>query len=215
MEKKVYVVVAQPRGEGKSFARRMIEEMREAEKNGTYKQWRDKFFGVEESGSAQNDLDERQKAILDHYGYEVPDPAEIAFEHDAIAMSQQESCVEEGYQDISQKPTEACCCGHQNDSRPISDRERCLNDAARCILHDRDKQYGSPEDNFSIIANMWNAYLGNKMLSKLKPHDVAVMMTMLKFARIATGEPKYDNWVDAVGYCACGCEVQGREVMAE
>lgn len=50
------------------------------------------------------------------------------------------------------------------------------------------------------------------MKDVLGPDDVAAMMMLLKIARIATGEPKEDNWIDAAGYAACGGEIQCREV---
>jgi hypothetical protein len=37
--------------------------------------------------------------------------------------------------------------------------------------------------------------------------DVAVMMTLLKIARIRSNPHNLDNWVDACGYMACGGEI--------
>lgn len=42
----------------------------------------------------------------------------------------------------------------------------------------------------------------------INPEDVAVMMALLKIARIDTGHGKADNWVDGCGYLACGGEVE-------
>lgn len=41
----------------------------------------------------------------------------------------------------------------------------------------------------------------------LAPHDVAMMMALLKIARIKTGAFKEDSFVDAAGYIACGYEI--------
>lgn len=82
-------------------------------------------------------------------------------------------------------------------------RKECLEQAAKCVLKDRQNQYGGPENNFERIAQMWNGYLGT---NSIRPWDVAAMMGMLKMAR-ARFNPKYaDNWVDMAGYAACGIE---------
>jgi hypothetical protein len=63
------------------------------------------------------------------------------------------------------------------------------------------------EDNFQTVATYWNAHLG---IDWIEPQDVAVMMTMLKLARIKQNEGHLDNWVDACGYMACGGEIVGK-----
>ena len=88
-------------------------------------------------------------------------------------------------------------------------REGILDAAKDIVCKGRDAQYGSAENNFAAIADLWNAYIKAKGGSPLKPHDVAVMQIHLKTARIATGYSKNDNWVDIAGYAACGGECQG------
>ena len=39
--------------------------------------------------------------------------------------------------------------------------------------------------------------------------DVAMMMVLLKIARIAAGGGKADSWIDLAGYAACGAECEG------
>lgn len=91
-------------------------------------------------------------------------------------------------------------------------RKECLLAAEQCILHDRQDQYNRPENNFQTIAHLWEDYLNAQGQSvELAPHDVAVMMALLKIARIATGKPKEDNFVDLCGYSACACELQTGE----
>lgn len=82
-------------------------------------------------------------------------------------------------------------------------RKQALNEAEKIICTDREKQYGSPENNFAIIADLWSVYTG----MEITPPDVAVMMTLLKIARIKSGQSKDDNWIDAIGYMACGGEL--------
>lgn len=92
-------------------------------------------------------------------------------------------------------------------------RKEILSAAAQCVCGDREQDYGSPENSFRLIADLWTPYLKEKCVSKsadvaINPEDVAVMMALLKIARIATGHGKADNWVDGCGYLACGGEVE-------
>jgi hypothetical protein len=83
-------------------------------------------------------------------------------------------------------------------------RADILIQAKEIVCNDREGQYGKPEDNFAIIADLWTAYTGADITSE----DVAIMMALLKIARIKTGmHYKPDSWIDAVGYMACGSEV--------
>lgn len=84
-----------------------------------------------------------------------------------------------------------------------------LDAAAIAVCSDRKKTYGEPEENFTKIANLWNAYLyeasGAVDPEILGPEDVAAMMILLKLARvIGSGYQDADSWVDIAGYAACG-----------
>lgn len=92
-------------------------------------------------------------------------------------------------------------------------RGKVLTEAINTVCHDRDDQYGTPEDNFATIARMWTAYIKASCVPSdcdvyIYAHDVAAMLALLKIARIATGKPKLDSWVDLAGYAACGAEAQ-------
>lgn len=88
----------------------------------------------------------------------------------------------------------------------MTNRKECL-DTANSIVHaDRQNDYGSPEDNFKTVATYWNNYLMS-CKGVIKPEDVAVMLLLLKVARIATSPAKDDNWIDIAGYASCGCEI--------
>ena len=85
--------------------------------------------------------------------------------------------------------------------------------AERCVCGDREQDYGSPENNFKTVARLWEVYMGQKCVSPdtvicICPEDVAVMLALLKIARIASGHAKEDNWVDLAGYAACGGEIE-------
>lgn len=81
-----------------------------------------------------------------------------------------------------------------------------LKAAAECVCGSREEDYGSPEDNFSVIAALWTAYTG----TDVTPKDVAMMMALLKIARAKAGS-KPDTYIDLAGYAACGAEISARE----
>lgn len=89
-------------------------------------------------------------------------------------------------------------------------RQDILDAAAKCVNGDRDRQYGSPEDSFQLVASFWNAYLGIPNGEGIKPRDVAAMMALLKIARISGPACNSDNWIDLAGYAACGGEVESK-----
>lgn len=87
-------------------------------------------------------------------------------------------------------------------------RKEILETAVKCVVGDREEDYGSPEQNFERIAMFWNAYFDSYRISA---KDVAAMLALLKIARIASGHAKSDNWVDLAGYAACGGEIEAAE----
>lgn len=112
--------------------------------------------------------------------------------------------------------------GTQEDTAPVPEpvgetqkltRADFLDEARACVCGKREQDYGSPENNFETIAQLWMAYLrgaGYVLPVELEPHDVAAMMILVKVARVAGGGLRAhpDNWVDIVGYAACGGELQ-------
>ena len=82
-------------------------------------------------------------------------------------------------------------------------RKECLDTASTITAADRQNDYGTPENNFQSIAELWSAYKRVDFTAT----DVAVLLALLKIARIKTSPHKEDNWVDLAGYAACGCEV--------
>lgn len=92
-------------------------------------------------------------------------------------------------------------------------RADILHAAEKCVCGQHETDYGTPEDNFKTIAELWEAYL-NKACTRgvnvrVEAKDVAVMMALLKIARIAAGGGKADSWIDLAGYAACGAECEG------
>ena len=98
-------------------------------------------------------------------------------------------------------------------------RKSILQKAEKCVCSDREGEYSGPENNFKTIASLWTCFLYSKGLivsefsewKCIEPEDVAIMMALLKIARISTGVFKEDSYVDACGYLACGGELEGRE----
>ena len=89
-------------------------------------------------------------------------------------------------------------------------RDEILTAAQKCVSGDREQNYGSPENIFLTIANLWSVYLAatRKLGDLITAKDVAAMLALLKIARIASGHAKEDNWIDLAGYAACGGEIE-------
>ena len=77
-------------------------------------------------------------------------------------------------------------------------RKDVLTEADKCVNRKRERDYGSPEDNFKAIAALWTAYTG----TAFTPLDVAMMMALLKIARIRSGTATDDSFVELAGYAA-------------
>jgi hypothetical protein len=78
-----------------------------------------------------------------------------------------------------------------------------LDTAKEYVTKDRAADHGDMEDNFQRIAEFWSVHLDQL----IDAHDVAVMMTLLKVARIKSNPYHMDNFIDGAGYLACGGEL--------
>lgn len=90
----------------------------------------------------------------------------------------------------------------------MKNRAEILDEAKKMVCGHREQDYGSPENNFQMIADLWNAYLGyygDEVI--IEANDVAMMMALLKIARIRTGTATEDSFIDLAGYAACGGEI--------
>ena len=92
-------------------------------------------------------------------------------------------------------------------------RREIIEAAERIVCTDRNLQYGAPEDSFNCIADFWTTYMAyrNPPAPHFEAEDVAVMMLLLKVARITTGRNHLDNFIDICGYAACGGEIASTE----
>lgn len=93
-------------------------------------------------------------------------------------------------------------------------RQEILDKAKDCVCGQRQQDYGNPEDNFAAIADFWTIYI-NIPEVVFTPKDVAMMMALLKVARIRTGKGTMDSYVDLAGYAACAGEIAERSVSNE
>ena len=97
-------------------------------------------------------------------------------------------------------------------------RPEILEAARICVCGERERDYGSPEDNFETIGLLWGVYLRAAhpelarvmAINHITPKDVATMMALLKVARIATGSSP-DSFVDLAGYAACAGEIAAKQ----
>ena len=92
-------------------------------------------------------------------------------------------------------------------------RAAVLEKARACVCGEREQDYGSPEDSFGCIAELWEAYLRASCIAPdsvvtVTPTDVAMLMALLKIARVGTScvGGTADSFVDLAGYAACGAE---------
>lgn len=81
-------------------------------------------------------------------------------------------------------------------------RSEVLLTANDLINGDRNKQYGSPAENFRVTAEYWSTYLG----VTIEAHDVCNLMVLLKLARTKQGF-KDDTYIDGAGYLALAGEL--------
>ena len=82
-------------------------------------------------------------------------------------------------------------------------RKDTLMKAEQAVNGSREQDYGTPEQNFQTIADLWGAYKGVTFTAL----DVSMMMALLKISRIKNGGGTGDSFVDLAGYAACGAEL--------
>lgn len=92
------------------------------------------------------------------------------------------------------------------DTGAVDPRAEILDEAKRIVTADRANAYGPPEDNFRRIADLWTEYVSEiwKKREYFKAEDVAVMMILMKVARLIETPGHKDSWQDIAGYSACG-----------
>lgn len=99
---------------------------------------------------------------------------------------------------------------------PDTGRGRLLAEAARITHGDRNLSYGSPTQNFTDIASVWNVQFRHKLSEgqSFVPADIARAMVGMKLVRMIAAD-KFDNWLDIAGYAGCGWEALEEEQAAQ
>ena len=83
-------------------------------------------------------------------------------------------------------------------------RAEFLETVRNFVCKDRNVTHGDAEDNFRIIAQLWEIYLQGTTPQSLNSTDVAIMMCLFKVARLMANPKNMENWHDLAGYAACG-----------
>jgi hypothetical protein len=89
-------------------------------------------------------------------------------------------------------------------------RSSVLDTAKQYVTKDREATHGDMEDNFEAIAMLWEQYFSYEW--SFSPTDVAMMMALLKIARLKSNKHNPDNYIDACGYMACAGELALKKV---
>lgn len=84
----------------------------------------------------------------------------------------------------------------------MNKRTEILETAKALINGDRERDYGSPEENFDRIAAGWSVIFSQDISAE----QVALCMAWLKIARLVNGT-KEDSYVDAAAYMALAGEL--------
>lgn len=73
--------------------------------------------------------------------------------------------------------------------------------AMELVQGDRQKEYGDKHTNFRRIATLWNQWmLARHDINVLNEYDVAMMMLLLKVARLMNTPGHRDSHADIAGY---------------
>ena len=84
----------------------------------------------------------------------------------------------------------------------MNKRTDILETAAALINGDRERDYGTPAENFGRISAGWSVILDQDVSAE----QVALCMAWLKIARLVNG-PHEDSYVDAAAYMALAGEL--------
>lgn len=96
-------------------------------------------------------------------------------------------------------------------SSNVQTAQAILSQAHELIAGARQAEYGPPQDNFVRIGTFWTDYLHMlgllKSGARIKANEVAIMLNLLKVARLAGGKPSDDTYTDAAAYIALAAEL--------
>lgn len=73
-------------------------------------------------------------------------------------------------------------------------------EALAVVLGARSVDYGAPDVAFDRIARLWSVVLE----VEITPRRVALLLALMKAARLAENEDRPDGWADLAGYAVIG-----------
>lgn len=85
----------------------------------------------------------------------------------------------------------------------LSVRAETLRKAEALVIGEREVDYGPPSESLGRIAKLWSVVVEQE----LDPSQVAMMLALMKIARLCESAGHADSWVDLAGYAAIGAEV--------
>jgi hypothetical protein len=85
-------------------------------------------------------------------------------------------------------------------SSTLSAKQTILEEAGAAVDGSRQENYGHPAEDFARIASYWSTHLNGIGIT---PHDVALMMMMVKLSRLHNTPYHRDSLVDIAGYARC------------
>lgn len=87
-------------------------------------------------------------------------------------------------------------------------KRELLKETEELVCGDRHEDYGDATTNHTRIAGAWNWWIANRRWAgnPLTAYDVAMMMSLVKFARCQQ-RPHHDSHVDIAGYAAVAEEI--------
>tara|TARA_R110000824_G_scaffold33602_9_gene107678 strand:+ start:617 stop:955 length:339 start_codon:yes stop_codon:yes gene_type:complete len=93
-----------------------------------------------------------------------------------------------------------------------------LSTASKTVV-ERCESYGRPYENHKRIADLWESYLDGSIHNRfgddgsphIGPHDVVIMMMLVKIARLENDPRSVDSWMDLAGYAAVGLSIVEEE----
>jgi len=106
---------------------------------------------------------------------------------------------------MQSKPTTEFSTSHPLTNAEL--RAEFLEQVQKLVCADRNETHGDAEDNFRVIAELWNVYIKNSPgdnCNDLNNKDVAIMMCLFKISRLMSNVNNMENWLDLAGYAACG-----------
>jgi hypothetical protein len=94
-------------------------------------------------------------------------------------------------------------------------RDETLDKAKALINGERARDYGDAFAMHGRVAESWNWWLKEKINAEITADDVAMMMVLLKMARLRHNRLHEDSYCDMIGYAALAGEIALRHGLSK